>query len=380
MRLVLQKRDTEVVSTGRMVTLNVVAILLSLVIPGIVIAALGVSPLQALKSLFLGAWGSTAAIEKTLIKMAPLLTAAIGVSVAFRAGLWSIGNLGQFLLGALGATVVALALPDVPGVWVPALLGGALFGALWAFIPGILRARWSVNEVITTLMMNSLAVLLINYLVSGPLMDRVAGLPQSPRLSAGSALPPLIPGSRVHFGVLLALIVAAAFYLILFRTSLGYEFRVVGKSPRAANYSGVNPQRTLLTAMLISGSLSGLAGAGEVLGLHHRLLDGIAGGYEYTPIIAALLGALNPLGNVITTFVFGGLLVGARATQVSTGLPISIVQAIQALIVLFVLGAKVFEHYQLALKPTRAPVRVSAGAPSAATPLTEAVDGEIGRV
>lgn len=341
-------RDPGSLPAWQKALLTIAAILLSLVLPAVVIAALGYSPLTAFKDMTLGAVGGGYEIGSTLIKFSPLLTAGIGVAIAFRTGLWNIGNLGQFLTGALGATLAGLYLPDIPGAWFLGLIAGCLFGAAWALLPGVLRAFWSINEVITTLMMNYIGVLLINYLVSGPLMDQVTGLPQTPHIAPHAQLP-ILGGaqSQVHLGIVVAVLVAILFTFILFRTSLGFELRTVGKNPQAAEYSGIDPRKTLLYAMLISGALSGLAGAGEVLGVHYRLLDGIAGGYEYTPIVVALLGNLNPLGILIPAFVYAALLVGGQTMQVDIGLSSSIVVAIEALIVLFVIGVEFFENYRL---------------------------------
>jgi general nucleoside transport system permease protein len=346
-RMVLKRRDEARHPIARSILLTAVGVALSLLIPAGVIAALGHPPLSTLRLLIVGPFSSPPALEQTLLKLAPLLTAALGVTVAFRAGVWNIGNLGQFLVGGLGCAAVALAIGDVPGAWAIALLAGAVAGALWSFIPGLLLALWSINVVVTTLMMNYIGVLLIDFAVSGPLMDRATGLTQTPRLAAAADLPLLATGGRIHLGVVLAVLLAAGVYLLLFHTSLGYELRVVGKNPVAAEYGGIHVKRVQLTAMLLSGALSGLAGAGEVLGVYHRLLSGIEGGYEYTPIVVALLGSVNPLVVILPAVLFGGLLVGALKMSVQTGLPAALVSAMQGLIVLFVIGARVFESYRI---------------------------------
>jgi general nucleoside transport system permease protein len=365
-RLAFVRRDAGRTSTARKALLTFAAALLSLVIPALVIAGLGYNPWVAFKDLLWGALAGGYQIGSTLLKFAPLLTAGIGVAIAFRSGLWNIGNLGQFLTGGLGAVLVGLYCGSFPGAWLLGLIAGCLAGALWALLPGLLRVLWSINEVITTLMMNYIGVLLIDYLVTGPLMDQVAGLPQTARIPDPARLP-ILGGaqSQVHLGVLIAVLVAVVFQFILFRTTLGFELRTVGKNPRAAQYGGIDLRRTLLSAILISGALSGLAGAGEVLGNHYRLLDGIAGGYEYTPIVVALLGELNPLATVIPAFVFAGLLVGGQTMQVDTGLSASIVVAMEALIVLFVIGMQFFNTHRLVW--SAAPPPGKADAPPAHT-------------
>lgn len=354
------RRDAGRTSAGHKALLTLAAALLSLVIPALVIAGIGYNPWVAFKDLLWGALAGGYQIGSTLLKFAPLLTAGIGVAIAFRSGLWNIGNLGQFLAGGLGAVLAGLYCGSFPGAWLLGLIAGCLAGALWALLPGLLRVFWSINEVITTLMMNYIGVLLIDYLVTGPLMDQVAGLPQTARIPDSARLP-ILGGaqSQVHLGVVIAVLAAVVFQFILFHTTLGFELRTVGKNPRAAQYGGIDLHRTLLSAMLISGALSGLAGAGEVLGNHYRLLDGIAGGYEYTPIVVALLGELNPLGSIIPAFVFAGLLVGGQTMQVDTGLSASIVVAMEALIVLFVIGMQFFNTHRLiwnAAHPPDAPL------------------------
>jgi ABC-type uncharacterized transport system permease subunit len=346
--LAFVRRDAGQTSPTRKALLTVAAVLLSLVIPALVIAGIGYDPWAAFKDLLQGALGGGYQIGSTLVKFAPLLTAGIGVAIAFRSGLWNIGNLGQFLAGGLGAALAGLYFGSFPGAWLFGLIAGSLAGALWALLPGLLRVFWSINEVITTLMMNYIGVLLIDYLVTGPLMDQVAGLPQTARIPDPARLP-ILGGaqSQAHLGIVIAVLVAIAFQFVLFHTTLGFELRTVGKNPRAAQYGGIDLRRTLLSAMLISGALSGLAGAGEVLGNHYRLLDGIAGGYEYTPIVVALLGELNPLGVIVPAFVFAGLLVGGQTMQVDTGLSASIVVAMEALIVLFVIGMQFFNTHRL---------------------------------
>jgi ABC-type uncharacterized transport system permease subunit len=364
-RLAFVRREAGQTSAVRKAFLTGAAVLLSLVIPALVIVGIGYNPWIAFKDLLLGALGGGYQISGTLVKFAPLLTAGVGVAIAFRSGLWNIGNLGQFLAGGLGAVLAGLYLGAFPGAWLFGLIAGCLAGALWALLPGLLRVFWSINEVITTLMMNYIGVLWVDYLVTGPLMDRVAGLPQTARIPDSARLP-VLGGvqSQVHLGVVIAVLVAAAFQFILFRTTLGFDLRTVGKNPRAAQYGGIDLRRTLLSAILISGALSGLAGAGEVLGNHYRLLDGIAGGYEYTPIVVALLGELSPLGTVIPAFVFAGLLVGGQTMQVDTGLSASIVVAMEALIVLFVIGMQFFNTHRLVWSAVPPPKAVEAPLPA----------------
>jgi len=332
------------------------AIRISVPIVGIVVAfglgvllliGAGADPVVAYRALFHGAFGTRQNIFETLVKATPIMFAAIGVSIAFRCSVWNIGAEGQIHVGAVGATLAGLALRSFA---VPTLIGlpvvlAAGFGAggLYASIAGILRARWKVNEVISTVMLNFVGVLLVQYLAFGPMRDLTAqGMPMSEVISPAAELPRLFARSRLHLGAFLAMLAGVAGYILLFKTTIGYKIRAVGNNPTAAEHAGINVSRYIFLAMLISGGLAGLAGTSEVSGLHFRLLATFSAGFGSAATIVAKLGDLNPLIIVPTAILFGGLLNGAdamaRAVQVST----SIVIVIQGLLVLFVMGSQYF--------------------------------------
>lgn len=301
-----------------------------------------VNPVTAYRALLSGAFGNQYNLVATLLKTTPLLLAGLGVLIAFRAGIYNIGNQGQFLMGALAATWIGLHVGN-PSPWIGVplmILSGAAGGALWALIPAVLRAVWGINEIITTLMFNYIAVYLIDYLVTGPMQDQALYAPETAFLPGGMQLPIIVHGTELHAGFLLALIATAVVTMVMARTPRGYEVKALGFNPRAAQYAGVSVRQTIIGVMLVSGALSGLAGMGEVAGVHHQLLDGLDGGFEYTPIVVALLGGLNPLGVAAAAFGFAGLSVGADNMQTVIGLPSSFVSILQAMVVLFVLAGE----------------------------------------
>jgi simple sugar transport system permease protein len=260
---------------------------------------------------------------------------------------WNIGSEGQLHIGAIGATLAGVAMaqwtPNLPAVVALPLtaLAGILSGGLYASFAGVLKARWEVNEVITTIMMNFVAILFVQYLTFGPLRDPGAqGQPMSAYIAEAAQLPHLVARSRLHLGVVLALVAALLVYVVLWKTTLGYEVRAVGANPRAARHAGINVNRNIFIAMVISGGLAGLAGMVEVSGLHYRLLNSFSPGYGQAGTIVALFGNLHPIAIVPAAVLFGGLLTGAdtmaRTVQVST----SLVVVIQGLMVLFVLGSQ----------------------------------------
>jgi simple sugar transport system permease protein len=260
-------------------------------------------------------------------------------------------------VGAICATGLALALPDWPrAVLLPAMfLAGFVGGALWGLIPALLKMRWQVNEVITTLMLVYIAEKLVRYLVYGPWKgESEMGFPYTDKFSPSAQLPRL-GWSRIHYPtLLLGLVLAVAVYILLMRTRWGYEIRVTGENPEAARYAGMSYWKSTILVMILSGGLSGLAGVGEVAGIHFRLRypEGISPGYGFTAIIVAWLARLDPLGAVLTSFLLGGLLVGGDAIQVSLGLPAATISVFNGVILLFVLAGDLLARYRIRVRPT----------------------------
>ena len=311
----------------------------------------GASPRVAYAALLDGAFGSVASMAETIAKATPLMLVGLGITIAYRCRVWNIGGEGQLIMGAIVAAWLGIALGGLPALLLlPAIMAlGFLAGALWGAIAGTLKATLRVNEVIVTIMMNYVAIYFLNYLVRGPLRDPTiaGGFPQSPRIAASAELPRLIPATRLHAGVLMALLSAALVHVLLFKTPLGYRIRAVGANPEAARYGGINVVRSVILAMFLSGGLAGLAGASEICGLHYRLLDGISTGYGYTGIVVALLGKLHPLGVILAALLFGAMVVGMEAMQRAIGTPFALVLAIEGLVVLFSLVGDVLIRYRI---------------------------------
>jgi ABC-type uncharacterized transport system permease subunit len=292
---------------------------------------------EAFSALFSGAFGSTNGLLRTLAKATPLLFSGLAVAVALRAGLFNIGAEGQLLIGGLCSAWVGYAVQGLPlFLHLPlAMAAGALAGALWAFVPGILKAWRGTHEVIVTIMMNYIAIHLTHWLVNNPLRDHTASETATPKIMATAHLWAL-PDSTTNFsaGFFLALLTAALFAFLLRRTALGYEIRAVGLGADAARANGISVPRTLVTTMCLSGALAGLAGAVEVLAVHHRFLDQFSPGYGFDSIAVALLGNLNASGITFAALLFGGLKSGANEMSSVTQTPTQITGVIQAIVIL----------------------------------------------
>ena len=331
------------------------SLLLALLAIGIIFLALGVNPLFAYGQIFQGAFGSAYGLSETVVKSIPLMLSGVGLALAFRARFWNIGAEGQLLIGATCATALALAYPEWPKlVLLPGMfLAGFVGGALWGLIPAVLKARWRVDEVITSLMMVYIASNLVNHLVYGPWKGpEERGFPYTSKFSTAAQLPRLA-WTRIHYPTLvLALVLAVMIYVLIRQTKWGYQIRVTGENPVAARYAGMSYLKTVFLVMVLSGGLAGLAGVGEVAGIHHRLRypEGISPGYGFTAIIVAWLARLNPLGAVLTSFLLGGLLVGGDAIQVSLRLPAATIFVFNGTILLFVLGGDLIARYRIRIR------------------------------
>lgn len=313
------------------------------------LALMGVDPGAAYAAMALGAFGDLYGVSETLVKTIPLLLTGLGVGLAFRLGFWNIGAEGQFYLGAVGGTWVALRAADWPAIALqPAmLLMGFVGGAGWALLAALLRLYARANEIIVTLMLNYLAILWVDFLVYGPWKDpRAFGFPFSPPLTQAARLPTLA-GSRVHLGLALGLAAAASLAVLLWRTRLGYELRIIGLSPETARYAGMPLARVTLLGVALSGGLAGLAGVCEVAGVQGQLKHGLSPGYGYTAILVAWLAQLNPWGMVIVSVLLGALLVGSDMLQIAMGLPVAVAYLFQGLMLFCVLGLEFLGEYRV---------------------------------
>jgi ABC-type uncharacterized transport system permease subunit len=327
------------------------ATLAALLVGSVMLLLMGANPIEAYRSLLEGAFGSTNALADTLVKATPLLLVGLGICIAFRGGVINIGGEGQLVVGALGGTLVGLSFPDAPG-WLiipTALLAGFLAGAVWGGIAGFLKAYFNVNEILSTIMLNQIAVQGMNYLLRGAMIDPVqlqaaSRIPQTARLSQAFDLPRLVP-TRLHLGALIAVLVAILVYIFLWRTIVGYRVRAVGLNPDASKYAGIPVKRYLVLSMLLGGGLAGFAGAVQVFGVHHRMFTdgsatGFTGGAGFNGIVAALFGQLHPIGTIPASFLFGALLVGANKLQRAMQVPAAFITALNGLVVVFVVGSE----------------------------------------
>jgi ABC-type uncharacterized transport system permease subunit len=294
---------------------------------------------------------------ESLNKSVPYIFAGLAVALGFRAGLFNIGAEGQLFMGAVGAVWVGFALTGLPPIiHIPlALLAGALGGALWGFIPGLLKAKTGGHEVINTIMMNYIAFRLTEYLLRGPLQRPDSFNPVSPFIQDSAKLPRFFEDPiRFHLGFFIALAVAYGVYWLLFKTRWGFDLRTVGANPNAARYAGMNIVVVTIAAMSLSGALAGLAGANEVLGLNYNLAVAFSSGFGFDSIALALIGKSHPLGVVLAALLFGTLRNGAIQMQVSAGIPIDIISVMQAMILAFIAAPAIIRTIYRLRVPTGA--------------------------
>lgn len=328
------------------------AVLAAALIGAIMLLILGANPLSGYGALFDGAFGSTKNLANSALKAMPLLLVGAGISVAFRTGVINIGGEGQIIAGAILSTLVVLAIPDLPRFLLlpTAFLFGAIGGAIWGGMAGALKSYAGVNEILSTIMLNIIAVQIMNLLLRGPLMDpgeieRGSRIPHTERLSTNADLPILPGGTRLHLGVLVAVAMAVLCYVVLFRTTQGLRLRASGHNPFASLYAGMSVKRNVVLAFVYSGAMCGLAGVTLVFGSEgHRLAtDGGAttftGAAGFNGIVAALFGGLHPIWTIPASFLFGALLVGANALQREVQVPAALIQALNGLVVVFVVGS-----------------------------------------
>jgi simple sugar transport system permease protein len=341
----------------------VLAILTAVVVGGVIIAIVGGNPFAAYLGLAQGAFGSAKAWSETFVWATPYIFAGLAVALAFKGGLFNIGAEGQLAFGAVATAWVGYALPEMLGIELPAILhlplaigAGILAGALWAAIPGVLKAYAGGSEVINTIMMNYIALNITSFLLNGPMKDRnpLNVIARTPEIAEGARLPVIVEGLRVHWGFPLALLVAFGVWYLLWKTTFGFEIRTVGTNPDAAKYAGMNYKRIIVLTMALSGLLAGMAGAVEVTGLNYRHELGFSIGYGFDAIAIALLGKTHPLGVVLASLLFAGMRNGATRMQFLTQIPVDIISVIQALILLFVAADAIIRYmYRIKAKEDR---------------------------
>jgi simple sugar transport system permease protein len=355
-----------------------IAVAAALAVGAIILLLQDTNPFTAYEAMFTGAFTNKNGLADTMVKMIPLLLVALGVAIAFRGGVINIGAEGQLIVGAVLTTYVGLQLGDrLPGplVIIIGLLAGTLMGGFWAAIPGYLKARLGVNEILSTIMMNQIAIQVAFFLLRGPMIDPAeveagTNIPHSARLPRSTDLPRFtdiaqwlgldksaeelgltgfaaelyglfVEPTRLHSGLIIAIVMAILVYLFLWRTTIGYRIRAVGLNKNASRYAGINVQRYIVLSMTLGGMFAGLAGAVEILGLHHRMFEpqAVSAGYGFSGIVVALFGQLHPLGIIPSALLFGGLLVGGDKMQRAIQVPQVLITVILGMVVLFVVSA-----------------------------------------
>ena len=339
------------------------AILTAVVVGGVIIAFVGGNPILAYRGLIEGSFGSTKALSETAVWATPYIFAGLAVALAFNGGLFNIGAEGQLAVGAVASSLIGYALPEWLGYDLPAIihlplavLFGVLMGGLWAAIVGWLKAYTGGHEVINTIMMNYIALNTTSFLLNGVMKDRSPTnvIARTPLIADSARIPPIFDGLRVHWGFILALLVAFGIWWLLNKTTVGFQIRTVGLNPDAAKYAGINVKRIIILTMALSGMLAGLAGTIEVTGLNYRHELGFSIGYGYDAIAIALLGKSHPLGVVLSAFLFAAMRNGATRMQFLTQMPVDLISMIQAFILLFVAADAIVRYiYRIKSKGER---------------------------
>lgn len=354
-KIKLEPRLTEV-SRWHSLLLSVGAVFVALLLGALLLLFVGGNPILAYAHIAKASFGSVGVFSDTLVKAIPLMLVGVACALAFQMRLWNIGAEGQFFMGAFGASMIVLlpVLPETAPKWLFIILmaiSGILFGALWGFIPGYLKAKFNVNEIISTLMLNYIAVAWNNYFIfsvwteggfqMSPMFTKNAWLP---RLTDYAAEIPFFRGLTTHFGLVFAVVVAFIGWFILYRSQWGYEIRLIGDNPKAARYAGISIAKNTVLVMMLSGAIAGLAGMSEISGVVHRLQGSISPGYGFTGIIVAWLAKLNPIVIIPVSILFGALLLAGREIQPS-GVP----KMIQGIILVCLITSDFFLRYRVYL-------------------------------
>lgn len=327
-------------------------LLLTLVISALLIVACGASPVEAAGLFVKGIFGTKSSFAEIFVKACPLILTGLGCAVAFRTGFFNIGAEGQFYVGALAATMVALGLPQVPGVVRIVLCFVAAFvcGGLWALIAAVFKTRFNISEIIVTIMLNYIVINFLGYAVRSFLMDPAGNVPQSAKIDQAVQLPNLITSTRFHAGIVLAFVLAAVVWFLMEKTTVGYELKAVGLNPRAAACNGVPVVRSIISSAFLSGGLAAIAGSIEVLAIQKKLMEGISADCGYTAVLIALVAFNRPLGVVAVAILYAAMEVGASSMQRQLGVPSAIVSILIGVVVVLILAKEMLRWYNLRKK------------------------------
>ncbi|HCS39658.1 MAG TPA: ABC transporter permease [Anaerolineaceae bacterium] len=329
--------------------LPIIAIPVTFLLTSIIILMAGANPFTAYYNFLIAPLASKSSAIEVLVKSTPLLLTGAAVAFAFKGGYWNIGAEGQLYAGAIAAAFVGTILVDVPPIiGIPAMIiGGFIGGLLWALPSAILKVKLGVDEVVTTLLMNSIVLNVTSFLLNGPWRNPVSMWPQSPEIQPGTMFPQLLPRTRLHFGIIVAVLVILITWFVINRTSFGLKMRAIGLSKEGARFAGIKVNKTMLTVALISGGIAGLAGAGEVAGIHFHLIDAISDGLGYSGIIIATLGGLNPFGVGLASLFIGLIDTGAQTVSRVMGVPVYLGDVVQSTLLLVTLSLFVLQNYRI---------------------------------
>ncbi len=353
MRLRLEKRQER--SLLMLVATPVASVLITMLIGVVVFDLIGINGGKAVVDIFLTPLLSPYKWQDVAVKAAPLVIIALGLSVGNRAQVWNIGAEGQYVIGALAAAGVGIAAGTSGGfgVVLAMVLAGILGGALWGAIPALLRTRFNVNEILSSLMLTYVSFQVLGYLVGGPWKDpNGRNFPATAPLVDSQTLPMLVPGTTIHLGVAVAVVLPFVFWVLMARAVFGFQIRVVGSAPNAARHGGFDAKATIWAALMIGGGMAGLAGALEFAGALHKIDLGFASGYGFTAIIVSFLGRLNPIGCLIAGVVLAVTYVGGQLAQTSVHIPNSTAGIFQAMMLFFILASDILVRYRLRLVPS----------------------------
>lgn len=328
----------------------VLAGLLTLITGAILFIALGYNPLTALHTFLIAPLADSHGVSEWLVKASPILMCAIGLAVAYRANIWNIGAEGQLLMGALVGSAVALQFPESESKWtlVLVIICGALAGMFWAGIAAFLKTQFNTNEILTTIMLNYIALNLLQYAVHGPLKDPDGySFPESAPFSAGATLPTLMDDGRVHIGFGLALIAVLLIWFLVSKSFLGFQMKVMGMEAKAAKFAGYPEKRLAWLVLLISGGLAGLAGVSEVTGPIGQLIPNVSPGYGYAAIIVAFLGRLHPIGILAASLLMALIYMGGELAQIKLNTPAALTLLFQGMLLFYLLACDVLIRYRL---------------------------------
>lgn len=322
------------------------AILLALLLGAFIMIFNGKNPIEGYMALLHGALGSKYLIATTLAKTVPLILTGLAIAVSFRSGIFNIGGEGQLYLGAFASAYVGFTFTDLPvfvGI-ILAIIASALVGGFYAYIPAILKVKYNIDEVITTIMFNSIAMLFTNYLVNYPFQASQGKMGGTDMIAEAFKFPKLVPMSKLNTSIFYTIIISIFIYYLIKKTSYGYNFKIVGENSIFSKYSGIDNKKYMIFAMVISGALCGIAGAFEVYGTHYRFLQNISKGMAFDGMLVALIVKNNPIGIILMSIFFAVLKTGSNAMEMNTGVPSELILVIQSVIILFIAGENGFKE------------------------------------